>query len=68
MKNPDVEFCGYSIPHPSEAVMNIRIQTYDNTTAVQALEKGFDDLIDLCDIVDDKFKQARQQFANRMEA
>ncbi|KAE8447418.1 hypothetical protein EG329_010832 [Mollisiaceae sp. DMI_Dod_QoI] len=67
MKNPDVEFCGYSIPHPSEAVMNIRIQTYDNTTAVQALEKGFDDLIDLCDIVDDKFKQARQQFANRME-
>jgi DNA-directed RNA polymerase I and III subunit RPAC2 len=28
MKNPDVEFCGYSIPHPSEDLMNIRIQTY----------------------------------------
>jgi len=68
MKNPDVEFCGYSIPHPSEAVMNIRIQTYDNTTAVQALEKGFDDLIDLCDIVDEKFRDAKQEFANRMEA
>ncbi|KUJ11722.1 RBP11-like subunits of RNA polymerase, partial [Mollisia scopiformis] len=67
MKNPDVEFCGYSIPHPSEAVMNIRIQTYDNTSAVQALEKGLDDLIDLCDIVDDKFKQARQDFVNRMD-
>jgi len=67
MKNPDVEFCGYSIPHPSEAVMNIRIQTYENTTAIQALEKGFDDLIDLCDIVDDKFKRARQDFANKME-
>lgn len=26
--SPDVEFCGYSIPHPSEALMNIRIQTY----------------------------------------
>jgi len=28
MRNPEVEFCGYSIPHPSEAKMNIRIQTY----------------------------------------
>jgi len=26
--SPDVEFCGYSIPHPSEAVMNLRIQTW----------------------------------------
>ena len=27
-KNPDVEFVGYSIPHPSEAFMNLRIQTW----------------------------------------
>ena len=26
--SPSVEFCGYSIPHPSEAKMNVRIQTY----------------------------------------
>lgn len=26
--SPDVEFCAYAIPHPSEAKMNIRIQTY----------------------------------------
>lgn len=26
--SPDVEFCGYSIPHPSEATMNLRIQTW----------------------------------------
>jgi DNA-directed RNA polymerase subunit L len=25
--SPDVEFCAYAIPHPSEAKMNIRIQT-----------------------------------------
>lgn len=25
--NSDVEFVGYSIPHPSEAKMNLRIQT-----------------------------------------
>lgn len=23
---PDVEFCGYSMPHPSEAKMHLRIQ------------------------------------------
>ncbi|KAG9341700.1 hypothetical protein JZ751_018764 [Albula glossodonta] len=27
MKNPDVEFCGYSITHPSESKINFRIQT-----------------------------------------
>ena len=26
--SPDVEFCGYSIPHPAEPKMNLRIQTY----------------------------------------
>ncbi|PSS10664.1 hypothetical protein M430DRAFT_127008 [Amorphotheca resinae ATCC 22711] len=65
MKNPDVEFCGYSIPHPSEEVMNIRIQTYEGTTAIEALDKGFDDLMDLCDIVADKFTAAREDFASR---
>jgi len=62
MKNPDVEFCGYSIPHPSEELMNIRIQTYEGTTAMEALEKGFDDLMDLCDVVAEKFVEARQEF------
>ncbi|QKX60041.1 uncharacterized protein TRUGW13939_07183 [Talaromyces rugulosus] len=62
MKNPAVEFCGYTIPHPSEAKMNLRIQTYENTTAVEALEKGLDDLMDLCDVVTDKFTIARDNF------
>jgi len=62
MKNPEVEFCGYSIPHPSEAKMNVRIQTYDGTTVYDALEKGLDDLADLCDIVTEKFTEARDAF------
>jgi DNA-directed RNA polymerase I and III subunit RPAC2 len=63
MKNPEVELCGYSIPHPSEAKMNLRIQTYDATTVYDALEKGLDDLMSLCDVVADKFTQARDAFA-----
>lgn len=26
--SPEVEFCGYSIPHPSEAKIHLRIQMY----------------------------------------
>ncbi|PYH48239.1 DNA-directed RNA polymerase core subunit RPC19 [Aspergillus saccharolyticus JOP 1030-1] len=72
MKNPQVEFCGYTIPHPSETKMNLRIQTFDTTTAVEALEKGLDTLMDLCDVVTDKFTVARDGFnaskTDRMES
>ncbi|KAI1751460.1 DNA-directed RNA polymerase [Xylaria castorea] len=62
MKNPDVEFCAYAIPHPSEEKMNLRIQTYDTTTATAALEKGLQDLEDLCDVVSEEFWTQRDNF------
>ncbi|KAI8952372.1 DNA-directed RNA polymerase [Xylaria longipes] len=62
MKNPDVEFCAYAIPHPSEEKMNLRIQTYDTTTATAALEKGLQDLEDLCDVVSEEFWTQRNNF------
>ncbi|KAG9198104.1 hypothetical protein B5807_10437 [Epicoccum nigrum] len=67
MKNPDVEFCGYSIPHPSETKMNLRIQTYDNVSVYQVLEKGLEDLMSMCDVVTDKFTASREDFINQME-
>ncbi|ROW17763.1 hypothetical protein VPNG_00725 [Cytospora leucostoma] len=75
MKNPEVEFCAYAIPHPSEAKMNMRIQTYgkssrarprptpprkQGTTAIDALKKGLKDVQDLCDVVAEKFWVARE--------
>ncbi|KAJ5552800.1 hypothetical protein N7507_004364 [Penicillium longicatenatum] len=72
MKNPAVDFCGYTIPHPSDAKMHLRIQTSDSTTALEALEKGFNDLMDLCDVVTEKFTVARDQFneenSNKMQS
>ncbi|KAL2036982.1 hypothetical protein N7G274_010267 [Stereocaulon virgatum] len=68
MKNPQVELCGYSIPHPSEAKMNIRIQTYEGTTVYDVLEKGFEDLMSLCDIVTDKFTAERDKFNAKQKA
>jgi DNA-directed RNA polymerase I and III subunit RPAC2 len=61
MKNPEVEFCGYSIPHPSETKLNIRIQTYGQMTAIEALHKGLDDLADLCSHIEDKFTEKINQ-------
>ncbi|KAF9138481.1 RNA polymerase subunit AC19 [Mortierella sp. GBA39] len=56
MKNSEVDFASYSIPHPSEARTNVRIQTSDNTTAADAMYKGLDDLADLCDHVIQAFQ------------
>jgi DNA-directed RNA polymerase I and III subunit RPAC2 len=35
----------------------------EGTTAIQALEKGLQDLQELCDVVTDKFIDAREKFA-----
>ncbi|EEB05706.1 DNA-directed RNA polymerase I and III subunit Rpc19 [Schizosaccharomyces japonicus yFS275] len=67
MKNPDVEFCGYSIPHPSEAKMNLRIQTKSTTTAIDALKKGLDDLMDLCDVVTESFNEQLSESTSSMQ-
>ncbi|KAJ8394371.1 hypothetical protein AAFF_G00045820 [Aldrovandia affinis] len=44
MKNPNVEFCGYSITHPSESKINFRIQTRGGLPAVDPLRKGLNEL------------------------
>ncbi|RVX68054.1 DNA-directed RNA polymerases I and III subunit RPAC2 [Exophiala mesophila] len=63
-KNPDVEFCGYTIPHPSETKMHIRIQTWEDTktTATDALRKGLMDMMEACDVVTEKFTESRDAF------
>ena len=39
----------------------------EGTTVFDALQKGLDDLMDLCDVVTDKFATARDEFTrNRM--
>ncbi|XP_014089017.1 DNA-directed RNA polymerases I and III subunit RPAC2 [Bactrocera oleae] len=45
---PDVDFCGYTIPHPTESKMHFRIQSNQNR-AIDILKRGLDDLESLCD-------------------
>jgi hypothetical protein len=37
-------------------------QQIENTTALEALEKGLDDLMDLCEVVTEKFTNTRDEF------
>ncbi|KAI9684256.1 MAG: RNA polymerase subunit AC19 [Bathelium mastoideum] len=62
MNSPAVELAGYTIPHPSESKMHIRIQMYDGASAYDALEKGIDDLDDMCDAILEKFEAAKEEF------
>ncbi|XP_076446571.1 DNA-directed RNA polymerases I and III subunit RPAC2-like [Babylonia areolata] len=50
MKNPNVEFCGYNVPHPSEKKIHLRVQTYPTSdmTAMDAFKKGLKDLSGVC--------------------
>ncbi|KAK7005819.1 RBP11-like subunits of RNA polymerase [Favolaschia claudopus] len=55
MKNPKVEFCGYSVPHPSENVIQVRIQMYDNLSSLAALITALGDLDDVCATIEEKY-------------
>ncbi|XP_023333686.1 probable DNA-directed RNA polymerases I and III subunit RPAC2 [Eurytemora carolleeae] len=44
LQNPQVVFAGYTIPHPSEEIMHLRIQTMDGYPAQTALRKAFVDV------------------------
>ncbi|XP_005105003.1 DNA-directed RNA polymerases I and III subunit RPAC2 isoform X2 [Aplysia californica] len=46
-KNPEVTFVGYSLTHPSENKINLRIQT-SGKPAIDVLKQGFKDLKQMC--------------------
>ena len=48
MQNRAVEFAGYSVPHPSEPVVHIRVQTNQKVSAAEALREACQTLHDQC--------------------
>ncbi|XP_008498286.2 DNA-directed RNA polymerases I and III subunit RPAC2 [Calypte anna] len=67
MKNPDVEFCGYCITHPSESKINFRIQSRGTLPAVEPFRKGLSDLMGVCQHVLSTFEQSMKEFRARQE-
>ncbi|KAH9946881.1 RBP11-like subunits of RNA polymerase [Amylocystis lapponica] len=61
MKNPKVEFCGYSLPHPSENHFHLRVQMYDNLSSLTALLTALADLDKLFETIDDTYKESLQR-------
>jgi len=57
-KNPKVEFCGYSVPHPSEPKIHLRIQMYDNLSSLDALMEALGNLDNLCEAIGDAYQQS----------
>ncbi|PKU31600.1 dna-directed rna polymerases i and iii subunit rpac2-like [Limosa lapponica baueri] len=67
MKNPDVEFCGYCITHPSESKINFRIQTRGSLPAVEPFRKGLNDLMGVCQHVLNTFEKSMKEYRAQRE-
>ncbi|XP_055895156.1 DNA-directed RNA polymerases I and III subunit RPAC2-like isoform X2 [Biomphalaria glabrata] len=66
-KNPQVTFVGYSITHPSESKINLRIQT-TGVPAVDVLKQAFRDLKKMCSHMLTTFESSTKYFKeNHME-
>ncbi|EDW27259.1 GL21124 [Drosophila persimilis] len=63
---PEVDFCGYTIPHPTEQKLHFRIQSRRDR-AVDLLKRGLEDLEALCDHTIDTFGKEMDNF-NAMNA
>ncbi|KPI91145.1 Trimethyllysine dioxygenase, mitochondrial [Papilio xuthus] len=57
----DVDFCGYTVPHPAESKMHFRIQTKE-TPALEVLKRGLKDLQKVCDHTIDLFEKEVKEF------
>lgn len=71
--SPQVTFCGYSIPHPSENKMNIRLQTTGNefamvcltllgAPATETFRTGLRDLDAMCEHIIGVFEDKANEF------
>ncbi|RWR73266.1 DNA-directed RNA polymerases I and III subunit RPAC2 [Cinnamomum micranthum f. kanehirae] len=60
-KDPRVEFCGYSIPHPSDNRVNIRVQTTGDP-AKEVFKDALQDLMVMCQHVRGTFDKAVVDF------
>ncbi len=58
LQNPNVLFCGYSMPHPAEDQMLLRIQTAKGVEAQDCLKKALQDLKSMCEITKETFQKA----------
>ncbi|VVC99717.1 unnamed protein product [Leptidea sinapis] len=57
----DVQFCGYTVPHPAESKIHFRIQT-EETPALEILKRGLNDLKRVCEHTMDLYETKVKEF------
>jgi DNA-directed RNA polymerases I and III subunit RPAC2 len=62
MQRPEVDFCGYSVPHPYEPLMNLRLQVKEGFIAKEVLKAGLTDLGEVANIMERAFDDALKKF------
>eukprot|EP00275_Glaucocystis_incrassata_P001104 EC121817.1.p1 GENE.EC121817.1~~EC121817.1.p1 ORF type:complete len:123 (+),score=27.94 EC121817.1:196-564(+) len=56
LRDPDVLFAGYKMPHPLEHCIVVKVQTKKSTTPYTAFNNALTDLIGELSALEDKFK------------
>jgi DNA-directed RNA polymerase I and III subunit RPAC2 len=67
MQRPETEFCGYSVPHPYEPKMNVRLQT-KGKPALEVLKDGLKDLRETAITIDEAFLKALEVHEEKTRA
>ncbi|KAL3944945.1 MAG: hypothetical protein SGBAC_000979 [Bacillariaceae sp.] len=57
IQNAKVGFAGYSVPHPAEPIVHIRVQAEEPTIATEALEEACETLYKQCEVVLSKLEE-----------
>ena len=57
LQNSNVEFAGYSVPHPSEPLVQVRVQTNAQTTANACLKQACVTIQLQCDVIRQKLEE-----------
>lgn len=60
--SPDVKFCGYTVPHPADTTMHLRVQTVKDVKAIDVLRRGLTDLEHVCDHSIQTFEKAHEEY------
>lgn len=60
--NRKVDFAGYTIPHPSEPILHLRIQCQVGYKAEDMLKEAFVTIREMCGVVEGSFEEALSQY------
>jgi len=64
LRDKDILFAGYRMPHPLEHNIVIKIQTTQNSTPMKALENAIGDLTEEISLLEERFKTELERKRN----